>query len=150
MTLLQQSSSTYYSPTLSTFVIKAITPRTIYIKLSVLEHLYDAINRNDFQMVRQCVLHTHIAIQVQHLTRNAHININSSRLSCTALSTAIYHGNEHIIEHLLQYGANVNQLSADKQHSRIESPLMTACRMGYTRIAQLLLQYGAHTHIADW
>jgi ankyrin repeat protein len=88
--------------------------------------------------------------QVKQFTTTYHININSSRLSCTALSTAIYHGNEQIIEHLLQYGADVNQLSADKQHERIESPLMTACRMGYTKIAQLLLQYGAHTHIADW
>src|SRR3569832_1007176 len=91
-------------------------------------------------------------LQVKYLTLTYRhtLNINSSRLSCTALSTAIYHGNEQIIENLLKYGADVNQLSADVYHARIESPLITACRMGHTGIARLLLQYGAHTHLTDW
>lgn len=83
------------------------------------------------------------------LTSFSGVHIDSSLRSCTALSLAVYQGDQEIAKILLESGANVNKLSKD-WNGRLETPLFSACRLGHKNIAEMLLNSGADVNTSDF
>uniref|UniRef100_A0A914DX04 Uncharacterized protein n=1 Tax=Acrobeloides nanus TaxID=290746 RepID=A0A914DX04_9BILA len=86
---------------------------------------------------------------VYHILKaNSNLNLNSNLLRNSALSLAIRQQDINIVSILLERGCDVNKLSMHES-DRLESPLITATRLGNLAIVRLLLAYNANPNIAD-
>ncbi|CAG0886284.1 unnamed protein product [Darwinula stevensoni] len=86
---------------------------------------------------------------VRRAASRADVDVNRRFRGMTALSLAVFNGDSDIVKVLVKFGADVNEKSKDRSE-RIESPLLSACRLSYADIVKVLLKSGADANQTDF
>ncbi|XP_045111051.1 ankyrin repeat domain-containing protein 20B-like [Portunus trituberculatus] len=113
-------------------------PNTGSLKIIKSPHIFD---------VHQAIINKNTG----EIDRLAHTGLDLGQpiRGTTALSLAVYHGNTEAVKCLLCAGAPVNRRSKDHL-DRLETPLISAIRLGHREIFETLVRSGAALDLRDF